>query len=85
MTTSTLTSKGQTTIPGEVRKALGLKPKQRLMYEVNGHQAILKAVEGTLLDLFGSVKVPSGASHNWKKIEEMVHHTVAKRWVHKRK
>jgi len=30
MTTSTLTDKGQTTVPIEIRKALNLKPRQRL-------------------------------------------------------
>jgi AbrB family looped-hinge helix DNA binding protein len=34
MAVSTLTSKGQTTIPGEIRRHLGLKPGDRLEFVV---------------------------------------------------
>ena len=34
MINSTLTDKWQTTIPVKVRKALNLKPRQRLVYEL---------------------------------------------------
>ena len=36
MIESTITSKGQTTFPKEVRKALGLKPGDRVRYIVEG-------------------------------------------------
>ncbi|MBM9593903.1 AbrB/MazE/SpoVT family DNA-binding domain-containing protein [Roseitranquillus sediminis] len=36
MIESTLTSKGQTTLPKEVREALGLKPGDKLRYFVHG-------------------------------------------------
>lgn len=35
MSVSTLTSKGQTTIPKDVRKRLGLKPGDRIRFMVN--------------------------------------------------
>ena len=56
MSHSTLTSKGQTTIPLEVRQALKLKPRQRILYEVKGDAVILKVEQGGLLDLYGSLK-----------------------------
>jgi len=34
MSQSTLTSKGQTTIPRDIRKLLGLKANDRILYEV---------------------------------------------------
>ena len=34
---STLTSKGQTTIPSEVREALNLRPGDKISYEVAGN------------------------------------------------
>jgi AbrB family looped-hinge helix DNA binding protein len=41
---STLTSKGQTTIPREIRKLLGLRENDRILYEVeNGKVAIKPA------------------------------------------
>ncbi len=36
MSHSTVTSKGQTTIPGEIRKALQIKPGDKLEYVVEG-------------------------------------------------
>jgi AbrB family looped-hinge helix DNA binding protein len=33
---STVTKKGQTTIPGEIRKTLGIKPGDKLQYSVEG-------------------------------------------------
>lgn len=41
MLASTLTSKGQTTIPAEVRKALDLKPGDKVTFEVKNHKAVL--------------------------------------------
>ncbi|TNF19051.1 MAG: AbrB/MazE/SpoVT family DNA-binding domain-containing protein [Rhodobacteraceae bacterium] len=44
MQESTVTTKGQTTLPREVREALGLKPGDRIRYLVldNGQVRILK-------------------------------------------
>lgn len=51
---STVASKGQTTIPGEIRKALHIQPGDRLEYAVVGDHATirvhpgLRALEGAL-------------------------------------
>lgn len=55
MTQSTLTSKGQTTIPQEVRRALDLKPGMRLLYEIEGDRAVLRA-QPTLMAAYGALK-----------------------------
>jgi antitoxin PrlF len=44
---STVTSKGQTTIPGEIRKALRIKPGDRLEYAVRGSHATFRVHPGT--------------------------------------
>jgi len=44
---STLTSKGQTTIPGKIRKALRIKPGDKLEYAVNGSHATIRVHPGT--------------------------------------
>lgn len=44
---STLTKKGQTTIPGAVRKAMGLKPGDQLEYTVDGDVVVLRIHAGT--------------------------------------
>jgi AbrB family looped-hinge helix DNA binding protein len=45
MAESTLTSKGQTTIPREIRQRLGLEAGQRLVYTVMPDGAILLRVK----------------------------------------
>ncbi|WP_317706574.1 AbrB/MazE/SpoVT family DNA-binding domain-containing protein [Methylomarinovum caldicuralii] len=55
-----VTSKGQATIPAEIRKALGIRPGDRIVWEIDAEGAVrirratpldleyLKAVESTL-------------------------------------
>lgn len=45
MLVSRLTSKGQTTVPAEVRKALKLKTGDFVMFELKNHEAILSKIE----------------------------------------
>ena len=42
-----VTSKGQTTIPGKIRKALRIKPGDRLEYAVQGDHATIRVHLGT--------------------------------------
>ena len=44
---STVTSKGQTTIPGKIRKALRIKPGDKLEYLVEGDHATIRVHLGT--------------------------------------
>lgn len=55
MTSSTLTQKGQTTIPKQIRKYLGLSPKDKIVYQIDPktHQVILNAISGNILGLRG--------------------------------
>lgn len=43
---STVTSKGQTTIPGEIREALNIRPGDRLEYEVAGDHVMVRVHPG---------------------------------------
>jgi len=52
-----LTSKGQMTIPKEVRKALNLKPSEKVVIVVEGDQAIIKPLKGNILDIGGAIKI----------------------------
>jgi looped-hinge helix DNA binding domain, AbrB family len=47
MSHSTVTRKGQTTIPGEIRKALQIKPGDKLEYIVTGDHATIRVHPGT--------------------------------------
>ena len=44
---STVTEKGQTTIPGAVRKALHIRPGDKLEYAIEGSCAIISVHPGT--------------------------------------
>jgi antitoxin PrlF len=50
---STLTSKGQTTIPAEIRQKLKLKPGDKIRYFVDGDKVYFKVKNKKLSDLAG--------------------------------
>ena len=52
---TTLTTKGQVTIPKEIREALSLKPGDKIIFEKEGNKVVLKSPK-TLLDFRGYVK-----------------------------
>jgi AbrB family looped-hinge helix DNA binding protein len=54
-----VTSKGQITIPKEVREALGIAAGDQIVFRVEQHRAVL-ARTPNLLDLAGTVEVPAG-------------------------
>lgn len=56
MIQSTVTDKGQTTVPREVREALGIRPRQRLQWDIEGDGSVTVRPEPSPLALFGSLK-----------------------------
>lgn len=58
---TTLTTKGQVTIPKEIREALGLKPGDKVVFEKEGNKVVLKNPK-TLLDFRGYVKAEKRVS-----------------------
>ena len=60
MSTSTLTSKGQTTIPKDIRKRLNLHPGDRLEFVIDGDGRVL-VVPATIdaSELAGMLKPPA--------------------------
>jgi AbrB family looped-hinge helix DNA binding protein len=53
-----VTSKGQITIPKEVREALGIAEGDQIVFRVEQHRALL-AKTPSLMDLAGAVDVPA--------------------------
>lgn len=68
LATSKLTSKGQTTIPFEVREFLNLKPGDRLRYIQRDGVVELRAKTGRAVDLAGMFHNPGMSPQS---VEEM--------------
>jgi len=77
---SVLTSKGQTTIPKEIRQFLGLKPKDRLFYLIEDGKVVLKPLHGDILELRGSVS-PKQRPEDFDAIRSAARKAVAKKVV----
>ena len=58
MTHSTITSKGQTTLPAPVRRALHLKAGDRIVYEIQGDSVVIRPQLGAMA-VFGALKPPA--------------------------
>lgn len=56
MLTSTLTDKGQTTVPQEIREALGVSPRQRLVWEIRKDGSAAVRPMPSVMELAGSLK-----------------------------
>ncbi len=79
MSITTVTKKGQVTIPKQVRKALGLKERDRVAINIEGEKAVIRKVP-SLLEMQGSVRVPKDAKGlTWKQIERRAHEYQASR------
>ncbi len=80
MPIATLTSKGQMTIPKEVRRALNLKPSEKVIIVVEGDQAVIKPLRGNILDIGGSIRIPGKEKPiDFHKVREEVKKEVARR------
>lgn len=85
MPVGTMTSKGQITVPKEIREAVGLEPGDRLLFDLDGEEIRVRR-EPDLADLVGSVPVPEHLrGRPWKEIraiarEEWVRQATARGW-----
>ena len=64
---STVTSKGQTTIPGEIRRALQIKPGDRLEYALEGDHAVIRVHAG-LRALKGALQSDRGKGLSFSQV-----------------
>lgn len=61
MTHSTITSKGQTTLPAQIRRALHLKAGDRIVYEIQGDSVLIRP-QPTSMAVFAALRPPAGKS-----------------------
>jgi AbrB family looped-hinge helix DNA binding protein len=69
MAHSTVTNKGQTTIPGKIRKALRIRPGDTLEYVVEGDHATIRVHPGTR-SLKGALASKKGQGMSFAQIRE---------------
>jgi antitoxin PrlF len=56
MPVATITSKGQTTIPVEVRRHLNLKPGDKIAFNIEDGRVVLRARNRSIMELAGVLK-----------------------------
>ena len=77
MYTSTVTQKGQATIPAPIRIRLGIKPGQKVLFEENGKDIVIRNQANIVDELYGSIK--TNIKWDKKKAYEAVGKMLAKR------
>lgn len=86
MSTATLTSKGQTTIPIEIRKGLGINPGDKIEFHLlsNG-SATMRVKRGALKDFIGILRQPGKRALSLKAMDKSVASAMRARHGDKRK
>jgi len=75
---TTMTQRGQVTVPAEVRRLLGLKPRDKVAFEIEDDKVQLAPVKFTLESAFGSVK-PHTRTADFKGISRAARDEKAKK------
>ena len=73
----TLTSKGQTTVPAEVREILKLKPGDKIRYVNRNGEIIMKAKNKRAIDLIGKFHDPDRAPISIEEMDEAIGEAIA--------
>ena len=71
MPTATITSKGQITLPREVREHLHVREGDRVEFEIQRDGDVrVRPVTGSVEELFGMLRRPGAPSRSLEEIEE---------------
>jgi AbrB family looped-hinge helix DNA binding protein len=73
---SRLTQKGQVTIPAAIRARLGLKPRDKVVFELDGERVILRPAPSKVLRHFG-MATPTQRPEDFHAVREEVERAVA--------
>ena len=77
---ATITSKGQVTIPAEIREYLNLKTADRLLFLVADEKMVVEPIKKNISDLYGAVKTKKKIT-DFKKIRKAFIKAMAERVV----
>ena len=73
---SSLTEQGQVTIPAEIRALLGLKPRDRVIFEIDGQDVKIRSATSQILAGYGAV-TPISRPEDFRKLREQFEEDVA--------
>jgi AbrB family looped-hinge helix DNA binding protein len=73
---TTVTQKGQVTIPSQIRQALDLKARDKVVFTLEEGEARLRPATRSLLDGFGAVK-PRQRPEDFRKVRRETEEWVA--------
>jgi antitoxin PrlF len=73
---SRITQKGQVTVPAEIRAKLGLKPRDRVQFEVDGGTVRIRPARTRLMEGYGAVE-PHARPEDFSRIREEVERAIA--------
>jgi AbrB family looped-hinge helix DNA binding protein len=79
----TMTQRSQVTVPAEVRRVLGLKPRDQVAFEIDGEEVRLKPVKWTLESVAGSVEPLSDGPQDFDEQIRQAKEEHAERYVRK--
>ena len=66
---TTITQRGQVTIPVEVQRLLGVKPRDKISFAIDGNQVRLLRARYTLESVAGSVK-PATRTEDFERVSQ---------------
>jgi AbrB family looped-hinge helix DNA binding protein len=69
---SSVSPKGQVTIPQQIRERLGIKPKDRVIFRLEGNTVRIEPIKSFVDDYYQSVPALN-PPRSWKEIEEIAH------------
>jgi AbrB family looped-hinge helix DNA binding protein len=75
---TTLTSKGQVTIPKEIRDELGLRPHDRIRFVIEGGEGRFQKAYPSLAEVVGSIPAIDIPIEEW---DEIIQDEVAQRYA----
>lgn len=80
--TTTITQRGQVTIPAQVRRVLGLKPRDKVTFTIEGNEVRLVPASFTLESAYGSVK-PSRRPEDFEELSQAAKDAKAEKTLRK--
>ena len=69
---STMTSKGQTTVPKEIRKQLNLRPGDKVFWYLEDGRIVLRAKNRSINDLAGMLHRPDQRPISLEEMDEAI-------------